>query len=61
MKKFTVLIKRIIISAFLIYSYNLIAINLNIIIPINFWSLGLVSIFGTSALVALILFRILVL
>lgn len=61
MKKFTVLIKKIIISAFVIYSYNLIAINLNIIIPINFWTLGLVSIFGTPAFVALVLFRILVL
>ena len=61
MKMFTMLAKRIIISAFVIYSYNLIAINLNVIIPINFWSLGLVFLFGSPALVALVLFRFLVL
>ncbi len=61
MKKVMYLIKSIILSAFILYGYNLIAVNFNMIIPINLITIIFVAILGTPALVALILFKILVL
>ena len=61
MKKIVTIVKRIVISGFLLYGYNLIAVNFNMILPINFITLFSVSFFGTPALSALVLFRILVL
>ncbi|MDD2469908.1 MAG: pro-sigmaK processing inhibitor BofA family protein [Bacilli bacterium] len=51
------IIKRLIFGGFILYSYNLLASPLNLLIPINLFTLGLISIFGISALpfVALIL------
>ena len=54
-------IKKIILSAFILYGYNLIAVNFNITIPINFYTLLFVAFFGSPALIALILFKIIVL
>ena len=56
-----VFIKKIILSAFILYGYNLIAVNFNITIPINFYTLLFVTFFGSPALIALILFKIIVL
>lgn len=61
MKKVMYLIKSIILSAFILYGYNLIAVNFNMIIPINLITIIFVAILGTPALVALILFKILIL
>ena len=61
MKKIVTIVKRIVISGFLLYGYNLIAVNFNMILPINFITLFSVSFFVTPALIALVLFRILVL
>lgn len=61
MKKIVTIVKHIVISGFLLYGYNLIAVNFNMILPINFITLFSVSFFGTPALIALVLFRILVL
>ena len=51
--------KKIIISGFLLYGYNLIAVNFNMILPINVITLFSVTFLGTPALFALVLFRIL--
>ena len=56
MKKIVTIVKRIVISGFLLYGYNLIAVNFNMILPINFITLFSVSFFGTPALIALVLF-----
>ena len=56
-----VFIKKIILSAFILYGYNLIAVNFNMVIPINLITILFIAILGTPALVALILFKILVL
>jgi len=61
MKKLFVLIRNIVLSACILYGYNLIAVNFNLVIPINIFSLTFVSVLGSPALIALILFRILVL
>lgn len=61
MKRIATVVKRIILSGFLLYGYNLIAVNFNMILPINFITLLSVAFLGTPALVALVLFKILVL
>lgn len=55
------LIKKFILSAFILYGYNLIAVNFNVTIPINFYTLLFVTFLGSPALIALILFKIIVL
>lgn len=59
MKKIVECFKRIIISGFILYGYNLIAVNFNMILPINIITLLSIAFFGTPALFALVLFRIL--
>ena len=58
---FIPLIKKIIVSAFILYGYNLIAVNFNVTIPINLYTLSFVTFLGSPALIALILFKIIVL
>ena len=55
------IVKKIVLSAFALYGYNLIAVNFNMIIPINIINVGLMSYFGIPALLTLILFRVIVL
>lgn len=61
MKNIMLLIKKIVLSAFVLYGYNLIAVNFNMIIPINYITVGLMTILGAPVLVALVLFKMLVL
>ena len=61
MNKIFYCLKKIVFSAFLLYGYNLIAVNFNMIIPINLITLLLVSILGAPGIFGLILFRIVVL
>ncbi len=55
------IIKRVIYAAVLLYGYNLIATQFNMMIPINIYNLGIVSVLGTSGFVLLILFKYLIL
>ncbi len=59
MKKLVECFKRIVISGFILYCYNLIAVNFNMILPINIITLLSITFLGTPALFALVLFRIL--
>ena len=61
MKKIVGIVKKIVISGFLLYGYNLIAVNFNMILPINFITLSSVAFLGAPALIALVLFKILIL
>ena len=61
LKNIMLLIKKIVLSAFVLYGYNLIAVNFNMIIPIYYITVGLMTILGAPVLVALVLFKILVL
>ena len=61
MKIIGAILKKIIFSAFLLYGYNLIAVNFNMIIPINIYTIGLVSVLGIPSVLALILFKMFVL
>lgn len=53
-KKIFKILKKIVFSMFLIYGYNLIAVPLGILVPLNILTILYVSIFGVPALLSLI-------
>lgn len=53
--------KKIIFSSFLLYGYNIIASNFNLVIPINVVTVLLLTVLGAPGLFALVLFKITVL
>ena len=55
------LLKKIIMSYIVLYGYNLIAANFNMLIPINLITVLLVTILGVPSLIALVLLKIIVL
>lgn len=61
MKKVMMLVKRIIMSFFVLYGYNLIAANFNMVIPINIITIGLLTILGVPSLLALLLLKVIAL
>lgn len=52
------LIKKIIVAALFIYSFDLFAVSLNLSIPINLITILLVTIFDIPALMCLVLFSL---
>ena len=44
-------------AAFLIYAFNMVAINFNTIIPINGWTIVFTSIFDVSGIIILLLIK----
>ena len=61
MNKIIDVIKRIVMSFFVLYGYNLIAVNFDLVIPINIATIGLITILGVPSLIALLLFKIVIL
>lgn len=59
MKKVWRILKKIIISTFILYGYNLIATRFNLVIPINVFTVGSVSILGFPMLFVLVLLKVL--
>ena len=58
LKKIFLFLKRIIMSVLLIYCYNRFAFPLDIIIPINIITVGIVTLCGIPALLILMLFSL---
>lgn len=54
LKKIYKLFKKMIVSAFILYSYNLISAPLNLIIPINIYTVSILTVLGIPSLFALI-------
>lgn len=54
-------IRKIIISAFVLYIFNYFFIHFDFVIPINVFTLSFVSIFDFFGLIGLVLFKIFVL
>lgn len=52
------IIKKIIISSFLLYGYNLLVQPIGLIIPINIFTIGIISILGIPSLLCLIVIMI---
>ncbi len=50
-------IKKIVLSAFVIYTFNMIAVKFNIVLPINLWTIGFTSIFDISGLIVLLIIK----
>lgn len=58
-KKMWQCLKKIIISAFILYGYNLIAARFNLVIPINIFTIGSISLLGFPMLFVLVLLKVL--
>lgn len=58
MKNIIMIIKRIVMSYLILYGFNLIAVNFNMVIPINIITVSTVTILGVPALIGLILLRL---
>ena len=52
------LIKKILFAVFLLYSFNLISVNFNIIIPINFITVLLVALLDLPGMIKLFISKI---
>lgn len=50
-------LKKIIMAAFLIYAFNMVAVNFNIVLPINVWTICFTSIFDVSGLIILLILK----
>ncbi len=61
MKKILDLLKRVVLSFVILYGYNLIAANFNMVIPINIITVGVVAILGVPSLIALLLLKVIAL
>lgn len=61
MKKVLIFVRRFIMSFFILYGYNLIAANFNMVIPINFITIGSLTLLGVPSLLALLLLKIIAL
>ncbi len=55
MSKVLKVIKRLLVAAFFIYGYNVLAEPLNLLIPLNLLTIGYVGLFGVPGLVSLII------
>ena len=60
LKKILNLFKKIILSAFILYGYNLIASPMNLIIPINIITVSILTVFGIPALFSFIIILVLI-
>ena len=58
MKKIFDVVKKIILSVIFIYAYNKLTLPLNILIPINVFTVLLVTLCGIPAIIMLILFSL---
>lgn len=44
-------------ASFLIYAFNMVAINFNIVIPINLWTIGFTTFFDIPGLAVLLILK----
>ena len=61
MKTVLAILKKVTFAGFLLYGYNFIATNFGLILPINVITLLLITVLCSPALLALFLFKIIVL
>ena len=50
-------IKKIIMASFLIYAFNMVAVNFNVVIPINVWTIGFTTIFDVPGIAILLILK----
>jgi hypothetical protein len=61
MKMAISIFRRIIFAGFLLYSYNIISVSFNLVIPINYFSILIVALLGPFGLTGIILFKVFIL
>ena len=54
------LVKKVVMAIALLYSFNLLLSSLNILVPINYISIGTVSLLGIPGLLSLIAIRLII-
>lgn len=60
LKKLLKIVKKVLMAAILLYAYNKIAVSINAIIPINAFTIMLVSILGIPVIISLFVFFVIV-
>ena len=50
-------LKRVIMASFLIYAFNMVAVNFSIVLPINVWTIAFTSIFDIGGLIILLIIK----
>ena len=60
MKKIWSIFKKFVFSTFLLYGYNLIAVNFNLVVPINFLNIVILMFLGAPGLLSLVLFKLII-
>lgn len=55
------IVKRFILSCLVLYTYNLLAVSLNLMIPLNFFSIAIIYILGIPGFFILVLFKVMML
>lgn len=60
MKTIILIIKKIVVALFMLYTINLIINQSGVIIPINIYSIALVSLLGLPAVIALLVLQFLI-
>ncbi len=50
-------LKRIIMGSFLLYSFNVIAVNFNIVLPINLWTIFFTSYYDLIGIIVLVIIK----
>lgn len=58
MKKITKYLRKVIVTFFVIYGYNNLVMPINMVIPINIYTILLVYCFGLPSLLALIVIKL---
>ncbi len=53
-------VKKVVMAIALLYSFNLLLSSLNILVPINYVSVGTVSILGIPGLLSLLVIRLII-
>ena len=61
MKKIILLVKKIVVAILMLYTINLIINQSGILLPINFFSIGLVTILGLPAVFGLFIIKVFIL
>ena len=55
MKKIVIIIKKVLFSILLLYTYNKIAVSFNLMIPINVITIGLLTFFDIPGIILLVI------
>lgn len=61
MKNLYNFVKGLVVNIFMLYLYNLVSVNFNLMIPINVFSIAIVCFLGFPGLFTMILFKLLIL